>query len=176
MGFLKSSHPNSKGELEYLKLDLGDLTTIKGSAEEFLKKEKRLDVLFNNAGVMVPPQGSVTKQGYELQIGTNNVAPFLFTKFLTPLLVETAKTAEKGSVRVVWVSSSAAERSSPQGGVEMDNLRYEREDKGPWHKYGVSKAGNILHSSEYAKRFGGEGILSVVSSVPYTENVWKYEY
>ncbi|CAG8958340.1 hypothetical protein HYFRA_00011016 [Hymenoscyphus fraxineus] len=161
MGVMKSTYPDSKGELIYLKLDLSDLTTIKASAEEFLKKEKRLDVLWNNAGVMIPPLGSTTKQGYELQIGTNNIAPFLFTKLLTPLLIETAKTAEKGSVRVVWVSSSAAERSSPQGGVEMDNLKYEREDKGAWHKYGVSKAGNILHASEYAKRFGGDGILSV---------------
>jgi retinol dehydrogenase 12 len=87
----------------FLRLDLDDLTTIKKSAEEFLAKETRLDVLWNNAGVMIPPQGSKTKQGYELQLGTNNVAPFLFTKFLTPLLVETAKSATKGSVRVLWV-------------------------------------------------------------------------
>jgi retinol dehydrogenase-12 len=128
-----------------------------------LKREKRLDVLWNNAGVMVPPQGSKTKQGYELQLGTNNVAPFLFTQLLTPLLIETAKTASRGSVRVVWVASSAAERFAPPGGVDIENLGYEKEDKSAWFKYGHSKAGNILHGSEYAKRYGGEGILSVVS-------------
>ncbi|EPE24219.1 NAD(P)-binding Rossmann-fold containing protein [Glarea lozoyensis ATCC 20868] len=158
---IESKHPSSAGELVYLHLDLSDLTTINSSAQEFLDREKRLDVLWNNAGVMVPPQGSTTKQGYEMQIGTNNVAPFLFTKLLTPLLIETAKTASPGSVRVVWVSSSAAARFSPEGGVEMDNLGYEREDKSAWFKYGVSKAGNILHASEYARRVGEKGVLSL---------------
>jgi retinol dehydrogenase-12 len=168
IGTIKAKCPSSTGELVYLHLDLSDLTTIKASVQEFLNREKRLDVLWNNAGVMVPPQGSTTKQGYELQLGTNNVAPFLFTKLLTPLLIETAKTASLGSVRVVWVSSSAAARSSPEGGVEMDSLSYERDDKSAWFKYGVSKAGNILHASEYARRVGGKGVLSVVSLV----NCW----
>ena len=88
---IQSAHPNSRGTLIYLHLDLNDLTTIKASATEFMSKEQRLDIIWNNAGVMVPPAGSKTAQGYELQLGTNNVAPFLFTKLLTPLLVETAK-------------------------------------------------------------------------------------
>ncbi|KAK9491881.1 putative oxidoreductase [Lipomyces doorenjongii] len=158
---IKSAVPSSNGKLVFLHLDLDDLTTIKKSADEFLSKEQKLDVLWNNAGVMVPPQGSKTKQGYELQLGTNNVAPFLFTKLLTPILIKTAQTAPRGTVRVVWVSSSAAESFSPKcGGVDMDNLDY-KEDKSAWHKYGVSKAGNILHSSEYAKRYGNHGIISV---------------
>lgn len=110
---------------------------------------------------MIPPQGSQTKQGYELQLGTNNVAPFLFTRFLTPVLRETAKTAEKGTVRVVWVSSSVAEGASPNGGVEMGNLDY-KVDKGPWIKYAVSKAGNILQAKEFGRLYRGDGIVSVV--------------
>ncbi|KAH9203132.1 hypothetical protein DL95DRAFT_350146, partial [Leptodontidium sp. 2 PMI_412] len=55
---IETSYPNSSGELIFLRLVLDDLTTIKRSAEEFLGKESRLDVLWNNAGVMVPPQGS----------------------------------------------------------------------------------------------------------------------
>ena len=97
---IKSKCLQSKGELVFLHLDLGDLTTIKKSAEEFLSKEDRLDVSWNNAGAMVPPAGSKTAQGYELQLGRNNVAPFLFTKLLPPLLVKTAKSAPKGSIRV----------------------------------------------------------------------------
>jgi NAD(P)-dependent dehydrogenase (short-subunit alcohol dehydrogenase family) len=158
---IQADAPDSKGELRFLLLDLDDLVTIKASAETFLKENDRLDVLWNNAGVMVPPQGSKTKQGYEKQLGTNNVAPFLFTKLLLPILLKTAKTAPKDSVRVVWVSSSAAEVTSPKGGVELDNLDY-KVDKGVWHKYGVSKAGNCLHASELAKRAGTEGIISVV--------------
>ncbi len=158
---IKTSFPSSKGGLEYLHLDLDDLSTIKASAEEFLSKEKKLDVLWNNAGVMVPPQGSKTKQGYEAQLGTNNLAPFLFTKLLTPLLVASAKVNAPGSTRVVWVSSSAAEGLSPKGGVELDNLDY-KVDKTPWHKYGVSKAGNLFHAKEYAKQYGVDGVISVV--------------
>ena len=119
---IKSRVPDSKGSLLYLHLDLDDLTTVKASVETFLRDNDRLDVLWNNAGVMIPPQGSKTKQGYELQLGTNNVAPFLFTKLLHPLLAETAKSAPADSVRVVWVSSNAAELLSPKGGMEIDNL------------------------------------------------------
>jgi len=156
-----TAFPNSKGEAIYLYLDLDDLTTIKASANEFLSKEEKLHILWNNAGVMIPPQGSKTKQGYELQLGTNNVAPFLFTKLLTPILIKTAKVEPPGTVRVVWTSSTSAEASSPKNGLDMNNLDY-KVDKGPWHKYGVSKAGNILHSKEYAARYAGEGIISVV--------------
>lgn len=157
---IKTAFPESKGELIYLHLDLDDLTTIKKSADEFLSKETKLDVLWNNAGVMAPPQGSKTKQGYELQLGTNNVAPFLFTKFLTPILASTAKASPPGSVRVVWVSSAVAEAMSPKNGVEMGNLDY-KTDKSTWTKYATSKAGNVLHSKEYAKRHQGDGIISV---------------
>jgi retinol dehydrogenase 12 len=158
---IKAAFPKSTGQLIFLHLDLDDLTTIKKSAEEFLSKEKKLDVLWNNAGVMIPPQGSKTKQGYELQLGTNNLAPFLFTKLLTPILASTAKKSPPGTVRVVWVSSGAAELFSPTNGVDMDNLDY-KNDKAAWHKYGVSKAGNFLHSVEYARRYQGDGLISVV--------------
>lgn len=161
---IKAAFPKSAGELVFLHLDLDDLTTIKKSAEEFLSKETKLDVLWNNAGVMVPPQGSKTKQGYELQLGTNNVAPFLFTKLLTPILASTAKASPPGAVRVVWTSSSAAEGISPTNGVDLANLDY-KTDKSAWHKYGVSKAGNVLHSKEFAKKYAGDGIISVVSQI-----------
>ncbi|KAH8597208.1 hypothetical protein B0O99DRAFT_569034 [Bisporella sp. PMI_857] len=157
---IKSAHPQSKGALIYLHLDLNDLTTIKASVEEFLSKESRLDVLWNNAGVMIPPQGTKTKQGYELQLGTNCVAPFLFTKLLTPILLKTAKEATAGSVRVIWVSSSATDHFSPKNGIDMDNLDY-KVDKSTYEKYGVSKAGNFYHGTEFAKLYGSEGILSL---------------
>ena len=143
-------------------LDLEDLTTVKASPKDFLAREDRLDVLWNNAAVMNTPPASKTKQGYELQLGTNNIAPFLLTKLLTPLLIKTAKTVPNGSVRVVWVSSSAAEMIAPVGGIDMSNVDYKKDLSG-WMKYGISKAGNILHSNEYAKRYEEDGIVSVVS-------------
>lgn len=158
---IKSRVPSSKGQLVYLHLDLDDLTTIKASAESFLSENERLDVLWNNAGVMVPPLGSKTKQNYDKQLGTNNVAPFLFTKLLHPILSKTASNAPTDSVRVVWVSSSGAEVYSPKGGIDMNNLDY-KVSKDNWFRYGTSKAGNVLHASELAKRAGSEGIISVV--------------
>jgi retinol dehydrogenase-12 len=55
----------------YIPLDLSDLSSIKAAADEFKKREEKLDVLFCNAGVMVPDMKEVTKQGYDLQFGTN---------------------------------------------------------------------------------------------------------
>lgn len=68
-----------------------------------------------------------------MQLGTNNLAPFLFTKLLTPTLIKMAKVSPPGTVRVVWVSSSAAEGFSPKNGVGMDNVDY-KTDKSAWHE------------------------------------------
>ena len=55
---IKRAHPSSDGRLEFLHVDLADMSCIKASAEAFLKREQRLDVLTNNAAVMAPPVGS----------------------------------------------------------------------------------------------------------------------
>lgn len=158
---IKAKHPHSTGELVFLQLDLSDLNHIKSSAQEFLNKESRLDVLWNNAGVMVPPQGSTTAQGYELQLGTNNLAPFLFTKLLLPVLKKTAASSAKKTVRVVWVSSSAAE-IAPRPAIDFSNINYESKDEGIWTKYMRSKAGNVLHAAEFDRRMKDHGIMSLV--------------
>ncbi|KAK8915605.1 putative oxidoreductase [Metarhizium anisopliae] len=156
---LREQHPQSKGDLVFLPLDLADLSSIAQSAERFLRLESRLDVLWLNAGVMVPPAGSKTAQGYELQLGTNNIGHFLLTKLLHPVLKKSAAAAPKNSVRVVWVSSSAIDLA-PSGVIDFQNMAYDR-DENAWVKYGRSKAGNVLHAVEFARRTEGEGIVSV---------------
>nr|POE67120.1 putative oxidoreductase [Quercus suber] len=157
---LKSLHPSSDGRVEYLKLDLADLPTIKASADDFLRKEQRLDVLTNNAGVMTPPVGSKTAQGYELQMGTNCLGPWLFTSYLTPMLQKTAASSPAGSVRVTWAASLAT-LASPSGGVEFD-----AQTAGPkihgnrTTDYAQSKACNVLLSRAYAKRYASSGIIT----------------
>ncbi|KAF9230319.1 hypothetical protein BU15DRAFT_83782 [Melanogaster broomeanus] len=89
-----------------LLVDLANLKSIKAAAEEFLSKEMQLNVLFNNAGVMLPPMDQLTDDGYDLQFGTNGLGHFYFTKLVLPLLLSTAKSAPDDIARVVNTSSN----------------------------------------------------------------------
>lgn len=179
MADIRTACPYSRGEMVFLSLQLDDLTTIRATAHEFLSREEKLDVLWNNAGVMTPSEGSVTKQGYELQLGTNVLGHFLLTELLRPALVKAAAAAwsrgEQGSVRVVIVASAAADEA-PKPPIEFDNMDYHR-DESSMVKYRRSKAGTALHAVEFARRCEREGIVCVVSSFPPQcreyESGWK---
>jgi retinol dehydrogenase 12 len=162
---IQTSTPESSGRLEFLQLQLDDLTAVAKAAREFLSREKRLDVLFNNAGVMHPPEGSKTVQGHELQLGVHNLGHGLFTELLTPMLVQTAKAAPRDSVRVVWASSLYAEMQTPRGGFDPSDLACEK-NRDKFYTYSVSKAGVFYQGAEYARRHKAEGIVSVVSPRP----------
>lgn len=140
---------------------MGDLRKIKASAEEFLRKEKRLDVLWLNAGVMHPPAGSVTTQGYDLQLGTNVLGHFLFALNLISILSSTAKISPPGSVRIIFVSSSAHHFAPANGGIKWDDINY-RNGGGMWEIYGQSKAGAIILGIEFSKRFANTGVIGLV--------------
>lgn len=77
---IKSAVPSSRGELIYLKLDLSDIPSAQASAEEFLRREQNLHLLFNNNSVGYPEKVSKSKQGYELQLRVNCLRTFAFTK------------------------------------------------------------------------------------------------
>lgn len=152
---LKAANPNSKGRLLFLHLDLADLTTIKSAVEEFQKNESRLDVLTNNAGVMTPPLGSISQQNHELQVATNVLGPFLFTRLLTPLLEKTARLPDTKprSVRVTWAGSLGVDTYSPNGGVTLDGAgTYVSDAKNNRTNYGATKAGNVFLANEFARR------------------------
>ncbi|EIN12451.1 NAD(P)-binding protein [Punctularia strigosozonata HHB-11173 SS5] len=148
-------------EAIFLKLDLGDLHSVKQAAEEFISKEKELHVLINSAGVMAPPVDMVTSQGYDLQFGTNVLGHFYFTKLLLPVLLSTTKSTPEGKVRVVNTSSSAHYHPF---GPPLDFATFK---DGPArrkvHKtklYAQSKFGNIVFANELQKRYGDQGIVS----------------
>jgi retinol dehydrogenase-12 len=63
---------------KFLRLDLSDLKSVKAAADEFAQNEKELHVLFNNAGVMNPPVRELTRDGYDLQFGTNVLGKWRF--------------------------------------------------------------------------------------------------
>ncbi|EOD47194.1 putative short-chain dehydrogenase protein [Neofusicoccum parvum UCRNP2] len=157
---VKKAQPDG-GRVEFLQLDLAHLASIKKSADEFVAKEERLDVLTNNAGVMFPPKGSVTEEGHELQMGTNCLGPFLFTQLLLPLLRKTAVASPPGSVRVTWAASLATDLLSPAHGVDLDEATGAPKVLGlPQQNYGQSKSGNVLLGAEFARRHREDGIVS----------------
>ncbi|MCJ1378593.1 hypothetical protein MMC17_001692 [Xylographa soralifera] len=164
---IKVISPNATGRLEYLPLELDDLSTIKASVQDFQTKEHRLDVLWNNAGVSLPPLGSISKQGHELQLATNCLGPFLFTQLLLPSLQAATQTAPKGSVRVVWTSSQTVDLSAPTGGFVMADITSPPADK--TKNYVASKTGNWFLASELARAAAtpgssASGILSITQN------------
>lgn len=102
-------------------------------------------------------------QGYDLQLGTNVLGHYLFATLLVPLLVSTAESAPAGSVRTVWVSSSAHYMAPKNGGINWDDINYTKDIKGAllWEAYGQSKAGDIILGREFARRYGDSGVVSV---------------
>ena len=130
MKLIKELSPDSK--IEVMHIELSDLESVKLFAESFALKHKKLDMLINNAGVMVPPLKH-TKQGYELQFGTNHLAHYTLTGLLLPLMI-----GVPGS-RVVTVSSIAARG----GKINFNNLDAK---KGyiPFKFYSQSKYANLL--------------------------------
>jgi NAD(P)-dependent dehydrogenase (short-subunit alcohol dehydrogenase family) len=130
------------GSVHFLSLELDDLSTIKPAVDAFIAKEAKLDVLWNNAGVSQPPLGSVSKQGFELQLATNCLGPILLTNLLLPLL------AQHG--RVVWLSSQIMELSAPKGALDIADLTTPPRDQN--RNYVLSKTVNYLLSCELARR------------------------
>ena len=159
---IKSMHPNSTGTIKSLIIDLSDLRTIRPCASSFLAQESRLDVLFNNAGVS--RGGNTSVQGHELRIATNCLGPFLFTKLLVPILLQTAKSSPEASVRMVFTSSSIFEMVGPPRGLSLTELvpgNFSDDDN---RKYSASKAGNWFLASEFDKELRKDGIVCVAQS------------
>lgn len=162
-----------KADIHFLQLDLTELAAVRKAAQDFLSREKRLDILLNNAGVMATPYG-FTKDGIELQVGTNVVGHYLFTVLLLPTLYQTSKLPEYAdpnspTVRIVQVSSMG-HMTSPSNtsfkDLEAVNKQHWPEAKGTWDRYGKSKLGNILIANELAKLLPKDARISSISIHP----------
>lgn len=138
-----------KARLRSLKLDLASLASVQSAARDFTSAGSRLDILMLNAGVMALPAGQ-TKDGYEIQFGTNHVGHALLVKLLLPLLQNTAATPGS-DVRVVAVSSMG-HKYVPSGGIQFDTLKTPAESMATTERYGSSKLANILHMRALARR------------------------
>ncbi|MEL6558550.1 MAG: oxidoreductase [Bacteroidota bacterium] len=133
------------GELIYGHLDLADLSSVRKFSEFILKTESRLDLLINNAGIMIPPP-SKSKDGFEIQFGVNFIGHFALTGDLFQLLEST-----NGS-RIVTLSSIAHRGAT----IDFDNFRLEKEYN-HWREYGQSKLADIIFALELDKRLRNQG-------------------
>ncbi|MCJ1395298.1 hypothetical protein MMC18_008182 [Xylographa bjoerkii] len=154
---VKAAVPDVK--ITFLECDLASLTSVDEAAKQFSTDSQRLDILLCNAGVMALPPG-LTKDGYEIQFGTNHVGHALLVKLLLPTLLRTAE-KPNSDVRVVMLTSLGF-RAHPSGGIDFPSLRTTRNGiMGYWVRYGQSKLANILFASELARRYPGITTASV---------------
>lgn len=143
-------HPEANVEIR--SLDVADLSSVKSFAEGILRDFSALDVLINNAGVMIPPY-SKTKDGFEMQFGSNHLGHFALTAQLLPLLLQTPKS------RIVTIGSLAHNR----GAINFDNLDGSQGYRAKKF-YNQSKLANMLFALELDRRLKkhGAGTISVV--------------
>ncbi|KAI0052744.1 NAD-P-binding protein [Auriscalpium vulgare] len=144
-------------EALFLELDLADKSSVRRAAKEFLSKEDELHVLFNNGGVMWPDHDQLTKDGLDLQFGTNVVGHYLFTTLLMPALLVAAKASPQGAARVVVTSSSAAYLE----GIHWGSFRpgAVRDKMSTYQLYNQSKHANVVFARELGRRFGDKGLV-----------------
>ncbi|KAH9852467.1 NAD-P-binding protein [Lenzites betulinus] len=168
------------GELEWLELDLSDPRKTKESAEAFIAKERRLDVLVHNAGVMRVPYKINTTYGLQENMLVNHVSPFVFTKNLLSILTQTAKEPDS-DVRVILLSSRmiAALKWKDVHFRDINdfNEEYGHPPTASLYRYAYSKLANVLFAKQLQKRFDFEGIpVTAMSLHPggvYTEGSTK---
>jgi len=139
------------GNPEVRQLDLASLVSVREFAAGW---QGDIDLLINNAGVMIPPL-SRTAEGFELQFGTNHLGHFALTNLLLKHVQD----------RVVTVSSGAHRF----GKIDFDDLNWERKPYRAWRAYGQSKLANLLFTSELQRRLidAGSEVLATAAHPGY---------
>jgi NAD(P)-dependent dehydrogenase (short-subunit alcohol dehydrogenase family) len=132
------------GTTEVRRLDLASLASVREFASGW---DGPIDLLINNAGVMIPPL-SRTADGFEMQFGTNHLGHFALTNLLLPQVTG----------RVVNVASGAHRT----GHVDFSDLNWERKSYKAWRAYGQSKLANLLFTAELQRRLieAGSDVLT----------------
>jgi NAD(P)-dependent dehydrogenase (short-subunit alcohol dehydrogenase family) len=147
---IRAAVPSAQVRFEHL--DLASLATVAAFAARISERHEAVEILINNAGVMVPPHREVTADGFELQLGTNYLGHFALTAHLLPLLRKNA--------RVVSLSSVAARA----GVIDFDDLNSTR-GYAPMRAYSQSKRTCVMFAFELQRRSDamGWGIRSIAS-------------
>ena len=144
------------GSYEVMRLDLGDLQSVRDFVAEFVSKYERLDGLACNAGLTnMSGELQRTKDGFELTIGVSYFGHFLLTELLLDLLKESAPS------RVVLVSSvvhAGSPRNRPK--VHLEDLNYHTRETSNMDIYAEAKVANVLYAMELAERLEGTGVTT----------------
>ncbi len=136
--------------IELIPLDLSSQQSVKEFATAYEDSHDKLDLLINNAGVMMCPFER-TGDGYELQLGTNHFGHFTLTALLLPLLMKTENS------RIVTVSSMAAR----MGSINFRDLNYTERKYDKMEAYSQTKLANLLFARELNKRLKDAGSSTV---------------
>jgi len=149
---IKAINPAAK--LDLMQLDLSDLDSIKRFSEAYHAKYKTLHVLMNNAGVMAIPKKETTRQGFEMQFGTNHLGHFALTAHLLDLIKSTPNAI------VVTQSSGLHKRIDA---IQFEDINWDKSyDK--WKAYAQSKLANLLFTYELDRQFKAHKINAIATA------------
>jgi len=137
-------------QVQLVVFDLADLASVRRGAAEILEQAPRLDVLVNNAGLVLSERAE-TVDGFEATLATNHLGPFLLTNLLLGRIRVSAP------ARIVNVASTA--HNAARMGMPFDDLQSEKK-YATMRVYGQSKLANILFTLELARRLEGSGVTA----------------
>jgi NAD(P)-dependent dehydrogenase (short-subunit alcohol dehydrogenase family) len=137
--------------LRLARLDLASLASVRAFANEYLTSGRPLQLLVNNAGIMIPDLRR-TEEGFESHFGVNHLGHFLLTRLLEERLLASAP------ARVVVVASEAMHFGSL--GTELEDLSWERKRWSGIRAYGDSKQMNLLFAAELNRRLASRGVVA----------------
>ena len=155
----KQAAARINGDVSVQELDLTSLASVRAAAADLRATHPRIDLLINNAGVMYTPR-QTTRDGFELQFGTNHLGHFALTGLLLDLLLPVP-----GS-RVVTVSSTG---HRIRAAIHFDDLQWER-SYSRIGAYGQSKLANLMFTYELQRRLAPHGTTAALAAHPGTSN------
>ncbi|WFD42231.1 hypothetical protein MPSI1_000872 [Malassezia psittaci] len=160
---LKAAHKPGYGSADFIALDLASFRSIENFVMEFKRREQRLDLLFNNAGLIIPGgDKQVTKEGYEIHFGVNALGVHYLTTLLIPLLQSSGKMYPGRPARVCF-TSSIGHHAAPKCGFDpadpsSANARFAILP-GYMRAYANSKMANILSARKLNRMYSKDNII-----------------
>jgi NAD(P)-dependent dehydrogenase (short-subunit alcohol dehydrogenase family) len=158
---IRAAVPGAK--VEFVALDLGDLDSVRACAKDLLARNIPIHGLINNAG-LAGSRGK-TKDGFEVQFGTNHLGHYLFTRLLLDRIIAS------GPARIINVSSASHYQAK---GIAWDELQKPTRTVTAMHEYAVSKLSNVLFTKELARRLEGTNVTTyAVHPGVVATDVWR---